>query len=210
MTCKRCLGLAASPPRLGLAGRSRTCDLRLPKPAGVATLPTARRIEQKHPWRESNPRFRVEGPASSRSTTRAWSSGGRDRTRGAPRFQAGALPAELRPRGMGEAGSRAPERRQRRNRSSPPPCLGLRASPPPRRRRPLSPSTCRGKGRGRRPPSDLLCRRRLVAERCFPSRSPYPSTLDRRPAAARATPASSTWRGFWSPDPARSARKFAG
>ena len=39
---------------LGLAGRSRTCDLRCPKPAGWPSSPTARR---KNPRRDSNPQL---------------------------------------------------------------------------------------------------------------------------------------------------------
>ena len=57
------LARTAAPLPRYLAGRSRTCDLRRPKPAGRPRSPTTRWIE--HPRRESNPRLRVEDPASS-------------------------------------------------------------------------------------------------------------------------------------------------
>jgi hypothetical protein len=44
---------------LGLAGRSRTCGLRCPRPAGWPTPPQP--VEQ-HPRRDSNPPYRVESP----------------------------------------------------------------------------------------------------------------------------------------------------
>jgi hypothetical protein len=46
----------------GLAGRSRTCDLRCPKPAGWPTPPQP---DRENPRRDSNPPLWVEGPASS-------------------------------------------------------------------------------------------------------------------------------------------------
>ena len=62
----------------GLAGRSRTCGLRCPKPAG---WPTPLRPEAENPRRDSNPPLWVEGPASSPIDHGGkQSSGGRDRT----------------------------------------------------------------------------------------------------------------------------------
>ena len=61
----------------GLAGRSRTCDLRFPRPAGWPSSPTTRR----NPRRDSNPHLRVEGPASQPFDHGGkQGSGGRDRT----------------------------------------------------------------------------------------------------------------------------------
>jgi hypothetical protein len=63
---------------LGLAGRSRTCDLRCPKPAGWPSSPTARR---KNPRRDSNPQLpdRESGVIPFRPRGQK-GSGGRNRT----------------------------------------------------------------------------------------------------------------------------------
>ena len=55
---------AAPLPRTGLAGRSRTCGLRRPKPAGWPVSPTAR-SDTSTPGGTRTRSFRVEGPASS-------------------------------------------------------------------------------------------------------------------------------------------------
>ena len=66
---------------LGLAGRSRTCDLRRPKPAGWPRSPTTRRTTGSTPGGTRTRSFRVEGPASSPLRPRGHeSSGGRART----------------------------------------------------------------------------------------------------------------------------------
>ena len=63
----------------GLAGRSRTCDLRLPKPAGWPAPP--RPDDASTPGGTRTRSFRVEGPASSPFRPRGQgSSGGRTRT----------------------------------------------------------------------------------------------------------------------------------
>ena len=102
---------AAPLPRcVDLAGRSRTCGLRFPKPAGCR-LPYD---QLEHPRRDSNPRLRVESPASSPcSTTGANGSGGRARTC-ASRLTVARLPARLHRNEDGRRGSRTPKARRAR------------------------------------------------------------------------------------------------
>jgi hypothetical protein len=110
--------------RQGLAGRSRTCDLRCPRPAGWPSSPTTRRSstpggtrtrtsglrarchstlrprgQAKLRRQGSNPRLASNSRASSHSTTPERNGGSRIRTCGrAPRLRASnALPSAARP-----------------------------------------------------------------------------------------------------------------